>query len=151
MGLKFTQNEGLETIQMLDEKILENTKGRDIAKEVEVSGEFCANVYRILARIELSLEDAKNSVHMGTSPSFSQRNNKVKSNEGANVKLSKLARGNCEKWLSFWDTFESAVNRNSDISRIQKFEELSDRRRLAFLDSNVTRCFGCGYSLKPDG
>lgn len=23
--------------------------------------------------------------------------------------------------------------------------------RLAFLDSKVTRCYGCGYSLKPDG
>ena len=60
MGLKFTLNERLETIQKLDETILENSKGRDIEKEVEDCGEFCAKVYRILARIDLSLEDAKN-------------------------------------------------------------------------------------------
>ena len=62
MGLKFTMNERLETIQKLDETILENTKGRYIEKEVEDSGEFCAKVYRILARIDWSLEDAKNSI-----------------------------------------------------------------------------------------
>ena len=78
MGLKFTLNERLETIQKLDETILENSKGRDIEKEVEDSGEFCANVYRVLDTIDLSLEDAKNSIHMGTSPSFSQGNNNVK-------------------------------------------------------------------------
>ena len=52
MGLKFTLNERLETIQKLEETILENTKGRDIKNEVEDSGEFCTNVYRILARID---------------------------------------------------------------------------------------------------
>ena len=62
----FTLNERLKTIQKLDETILKNTKGRDIEKEVEDSGEFCPNVYRILARIDLSLEDAKNSAHVGT-------------------------------------------------------------------------------------
>ena len=125
MVLKITMNERLETIQKLDETILENTKGRDIEKEVEDCGEFCAKVYRILARIDWSLEDAKNSVHLGTSPSFSQINNNVKSNEGVKVKLPKLElksfSGNYEEWQSFWDTFESAVKRNTDISRIQKF------------------------------
>ena len=38
----------------------------------------------------LSLEDAKKSRHMETSPSFIQDNNNVKSNEGAEVKLPKL-------------------------------------------------------------
>ena len=135
MGLKFTLNERLETVQKLDETILENTKGRDIEKEVEDSGEFCANVYLILARIDLSLEDAKNSVLVGTSPSFIQGSNNVKSNESSKVKLPKLElkplSGNCEEWQSFWDTFEHAVNRNTDILRIQKihqFEELCDRR-----------------------
>ena len=92
LGLKFTLNERLETIQKLDETILENTKGRDIEKKVEYSGEFCANVYRILARIDLSLKDAKNSAHVGTSPSFIQGtcNNKMKSKEGANMKPPKL-------------------------------------------------------------
>ena len=65
---------------------------------------------------------------MQTSPSFSQGNNNDKSNEGAKVKLPKLElksfSGNYEEWQSFWDTFESAVNRNTDISRIQKFTYL---------------------------
>ena len=76
--MKFTTNERLKTVQKLDETILENTKGKDTAKEVENSGEFCANVYRILAKIDLSLEDAKNSGHVQTSPSFIQGNNNVK-------------------------------------------------------------------------
>ena len=44
------------------------------------------------------------------------------------MKLPKLElksfSGNYEEWRSFWDTFESAVNRNTDISRIQKFTYL---------------------------
>ena len=44
------------------------------------------NVYHILAGIDLSLEDAKKSGHMETTPSFIQDNNNVKSNEGAEVK-----------------------------------------------------------------
>ena len=72
MGLKLTLNERLETVQKLDETGLENSKGRDIEKEVEDCGDFCAKVYRILARIELSLDDAKNSVYVGALPSFSQ-------------------------------------------------------------------------------
>ena len=83
---------------------------------------------RVLARIDLSLEDAKNSEHVRTSPSFSQCNNNVKSNEGAKVKLPKLElksfSGNYDEWQNFWDIFESAVNRNTDISRIQKFTYL---------------------------
>ena len=87
---------------------------------MEDSGKFFANVYRILARSDLSLDDAKNSGHVQTSPSFSQGNNNDKSNEGAKVKLPKLElksfSGNYEEWQSFWDTFESAVSRNTDIS-----------------------------------
>ena len=71
--MKFTLNERLGTVQKLVETILENTKGRDIEKVVEDSGEFCAKVYRVLARIDLSLEDAKNSVHEGTSPKLHSR------------------------------------------------------------------------------
>ena len=128
-------NERLEIIQKLDETILENTKGRDIEKEVEDCREFCAKVYRILARIDWSLEDAKNSVHLGTSPSFSQINNNVRSNEGVKAKLPKLElksfSGKYEEWQSLWDTFESALNRNTGHfknPKIHLFEELCDRR-----------------------
>ena len=90
MALKFILNERLETIQKLDETILENTKGRDIEKEDEYSGEFSTNVYRILARIDLSLDDAKNNGHVQTSLSFIHGNNNTISNEGVTVKLPKL-------------------------------------------------------------
>ena len=36
MGLKFTLNERLETIQKLDKTILENTKGRDIENKSKI-------------------------------------------------------------------------------------------------------------------
>jgi len=47
------------------------------------------------------------------------------------VKLPKLDlksfSGSYEEWHSFWDTFESAINKNTDISRIQKFSYLKSR------------------------
>ena len=73
---------------------------------------------RVLAKIDLSLEDAKNSVHVWTSPSFSQCNNKLEL---------KSFSGNYEGWQSFWDTFESTINWNTDISIIQKFTYLKSR------------------------
>ena len=128
MGLKFTMNERLETIQKLDETILENTKGRDIEKEVEDCREFCAKVYRILARIDWSLEDAKNSVHLGTSPSFSQINNNVRSNEGVKAKLPKLElksfSGKYENGRVYGTLLNLHLTETLDISRIQKFTYL---------------------------
>ena len=61
--------------------------------------------------------------------SFIQGNiHNVKRNEVENVKLSKLElksfSGNYEEWQSFWDNFESVVNRNTEISRIQEFTYL---------------------------
>ena len=61
--------------------------------------------------------------------SFIQGNiHNVKRNEVENVKLSKLElksfSGNYEEWQSFWDNFESVVNRNTEISRIQEFPYL---------------------------
>ena len=48
--------------------------------------------------------------------------------EATKVKLPKVElksfSGNFEEWQSFWDTFKSAVNRNTDISRIQKLTYL---------------------------
>ena len=90
MGLKLTMNRTAKTIQNLHEKILKNTKARHIEKEVDDSGEVCANVCRILAGIDLSLKDGKSSGHMETSPSFIHDNNNVKTNEGAEMKLPKL-------------------------------------------------------------
>ena len=63
MRLKFPLNERLETIQMLAS---------------------------VLARIDLTLENAKNSGHAQNSPSFIQGNNNVKSDETTKVKLPKL-------------------------------------------------------------
>ena len=57
----------------LVETILETLREGDIEKEVEDYGEFCAKVHRVLAGIDLSLEDAKNSVQMGTSPKLHSR------------------------------------------------------------------------------
>ena len=92
MGLKFTMNKRLETIKKLDETILENTKKKDIEKQVDDSAEVCANVYHILAKIDLSLEDAKvlDMCKLHQALFKVQCNNNVKSNEGAKVKLPKL-------------------------------------------------------------
>ena len=45
------------------------------------------------------------------------------------VKLPKLSlkkfNGDLTKWITFWDTFESAVHRNSTLSSIDKFNYLN--------------------------
>ena len=64
------------------------------------------------------------------------------------MKLPKLElksfSGNYEEWQSFWETFESAINRNTDISRIQKFTYLKSRV-IGVAESAIT-----GLSLTED-
>ena len=45
--LKSLLTEKLETMKKLDEAILESIKPKEFEKEIEDSGEFCANVYNI--------------------------------------------------------------------------------------------------------
>ena len=126
MGVKSMLNEKLETLRKLDDCILENTKARDAAKEIQDSGEFCERVYSILVKIDLSLEGAKYGRHVQTPAN--QENNNSKNTKSAKVKLPKLElksfSDNYQEWQSVWDTFESAVVRNTGISRIEKFTYL---------------------------
>ena len=64
---------GKELSKSWSKQFWKTLRGGDIEKEVEDSGEFCAKVYRVLAGIDLSLEDAKDSVHVGTSPKLHSR------------------------------------------------------------------------------
>ena len=125
-ALKSLLTEKLETIKKLDETILEGTKPKGLEKEIEDSGEFCENVYSILAKIDFSLEHAKHVGHTHT-PAI-QGNSTSKNTEGAKVKLPKLElksfSGNYQEWQSFWDTFQSAVDGNAGISPIEKFTYL---------------------------
>ena len=61
-------------------------------------------------------------------PSVMYGNTNSKGTESAKVKLPKLKRksfsGNYQEWQSFWDTFESAVDGNTEIFRIEKFTYL---------------------------
>ena len=86
--LKSLLTEKLETIKKLDEAILESIKPKEFEKEIEDSGEFCANVYSILAKIDFSLENNKHGGHTQT-PAI-QGNSTSKNTEGAKVKLPKL-------------------------------------------------------------
>ena len=64
---------GKELSKSWSKQFWKTLRGGDIEKEVEDSGEFSAKVYRVLAGIDLSLGDAKNSVHVGTSPKLHSR------------------------------------------------------------------------------
>ena len=53
----------MKTIKKLDETILENTKQKQLEKEIEDSGEFCQHVYSILTKIDFRLEHSEHSKH----------------------------------------------------------------------------------------
>ena len=117
-------------IRRLDETILENTKQKQLEKEIEDSYEFCQHVYSILTKIDFRLEHSEHSKHGGhtQTPAAIHGNDNSKNAESAKVKLPKLElesfSGNYQEWQSFWDTFQSAVDGNTSISPIEKFTYL---------------------------
>ena len=142
--------EKVETTRKLDEAILENTKPKELDKEIEDSGEFGQHVYSILAKINFRLEHSEHSKHGGhmQAPAAIQGNDNSKNAESAKVKLPKLElksfSGNYQEWQSFWDTFQSAVDGNTSISPIEKFTYLK-----SYVTSNAESAIA-GLTLTAD-
>ena len=121
--LKLTLTEKLETIKGLDAEIVEITPEEGLEEEIRQSDEYKERIYDALTRID-GLTHVSVAASTGSSPpppTFAL-------DHGAKVKLPKLSlphfNGDVTKWTTFWDSFESAIHNNVELTDVDKFNYL---------------------------
>ena len=123
--LKISLANRLETIRALDAEILDELDDeKGIEEEIEEAGDFSERVLRIVESV-LSRKDKAESGSDSASP------NPTATSATSGNKHAKLPRltlksffGDPGQWLTFWDSFRSAVHENPELNNIDKFNYL---------------------------
>ena len=119
--LKLTLTEKLETLNKLDSEIIEPTAEEGLESEIQQSDENKEKIYEALTRVNKVLEAATPPIPAAAPAAAAT----VPADHGAKVKLPKITlphfNGNVMKWPTFWDSYESAVHNNKDLSDVDKF------------------------------
>ena len=126
--MKLTLTEQIETIKKLDESIVDLLeKSEDVESEIETSSEFVTEVYGGIAAIDdalKKLDKKKLDVPVESAETVSQSSG----SNNTEVKLPKLEvrifSGKIQDWREFWDSFESAIHKNTSLSDVDKFTHL---------------------------
>ena len=127
--IKISLRDRMEIIRNLDEAILDALeKDEEIEAEITDAGMFSERILEFIEEIEsvLSLHESKSQSGNG-SPIQSS----TTASAGSAYKQAKLPRislksfsGEPSQWLTFWDSFRSAVHENTEVHNIDKFNYL---------------------------
>ena len=126
--LKISLEDRLETICALDAEILDELEDeKGIEEEIEEAGDFSERVLEIVVEIE-SVLSRKDNGDKAESGSDSASPNPTATSATSGNKHAKLPRltlknflGDPGQWLTFWDSFRSAVHENPELHNIDKF------------------------------
>ena len=125
--LRLTLKEKFETIKALDGEIIDLIEYDTLADEVEQADAYKETIFVSLVRIDELMETRSTTPH--ELPDTSPDSRSVAPESASRVKLPKLQLrpfgGELTKWTSFWDSFESAVHHNRELSDIEKFNYLT--------------------------
>ena len=124
--LRLSLKEKLETIKALDAEVTDLIEEEDaLAEEIEQADGYKETIFASLIKIDRLMESVPVSPTLtGGLPAASET-----VTPSTRVRLPKLQLkpygGELTKWKSFWDSFESAVHNNRELSDIEKFNYLS--------------------------
>ena len=120
--LKMCLDEKLQTLKQLDTEIIDIVPDDELEAEKTGADGYKKNIFSALTRIDRALCPSTDPHH---TPAPASRTTPPSINK---VKLPKLSLprfgGNLLKWPAFWDSFESAVHKNCDLSDVDKFNYL---------------------------
>lgn len=120
--LKLTLNEKLETLNRLDSEILDLIAEDDLENEIQQSDEYKERIYEALTRVNKVIDTAA-TVSRPAATTTAATGGHV-----AKVKLPKITlphfNGSLVKWPMFWESYESAIHNNTDLSDVDKFNYL---------------------------
>ena len=124
---KITLKEQLYNLKNLDEQIIELIDEKEINEEVANAGKYRSDVHEIILKIDQVLDS--NAVNnQATVASQAIGNNDNNSEKKMVARLPKLElkgfSGDPTTWMSFWDSFSSAVDQNDYLSEVDKFNHL---------------------------
>ena len=124
--LRITLKEKLDTIKTLDAEIVELIKDEGgLADEIEQADGYKETLHECVLKVDRFLNATPPDVSAPTiaaaTPPTDVRINRIK--------LPKLQlrsfNGDLTKWTAFWESFESAVHNNSELSEVEKFNYLN--------------------------
>ena len=128
--LKLSLQEKHSALRQLDNEILELIEGEaDITKDIDESDSFNQTIYEALVKIERhgegpSIATPTSGMGIGTTrdPGMSR------GSTGTRARLPKLSLrpfdGDLTKWMTFWDSYEAAIHKNTELTDIDKFTYL---------------------------
>ena len=126
--LRLALNEKLETLKALDAEVIELIEDDSVVTDIERADEFKETVFSSLLSIDRILERLQPPPVSTTTP-MSDPSSTHEPLSHTKVKLPKLQlrpfSGNLTQWTSFWDSFETAVHNNTQLSEIEKFNYLN--------------------------
>ena len=124
--LKLTLEEKLKIVGLVAEEEMET--------EIQQADEGQERIFEALVRINRTLTPATpappSTNHTVPPPTVPARTGSEHKNRlhGAKVKLSKLSlphfNGDMMKWPTFWDSYESAIHRDDELTDVDKFNYL---------------------------
>ena len=150
--LKRSLEDKLQTLSDLDEGILDLTPEDSVKAEIIQADEVKERLYAALSRLDNCLSPMVPPGRPHTSPPTDPPSTDPPATDaptvdppdpatseparGAKVKLPKISlprfNGNPVKWTSFWDSYQSAIHLNRDLSDADKFNYLQ-----SLLDSSA--------------
>ena len=119
----------LQTLNDYNRQILTVCNVTDIKAEIEDSQRAIEKVMACKRKIDLKLKQKSSGSGDNHSESHSSTSQDPARTSQAKAKLPKLTlpkfRGEFTKWNTFWDSFQSAVHDNPEISKVDKFNYLN--------------------------
>lgn len=122
--------EKLDTIKTLDAEIVELVEDeRGLADEIEQADKYKETLYECVLKVDRFLKATPPTPDTPTVPPVPPPVAPPADARINRVKLPKLQlrsfNGDLVKWTAFWESFESAIHRNTELSEVEKFNYLN--------------------------
>jgi hypothetical protein len=124
--LRITLKEKVDTIKTLDAEIVELIEGEtELADEIEQADTYKETLYECVLKVDRLLNATPPTPDAPiTAPGAPPTDPRVN-----RIKLPKLQlrsfNGDLTRWTAFWESFESAVHNNVELSEVEKFNYLN--------------------------
>ncbi len=119
--LKLILEEKLDTLKLLDTEISELIEEDALVAEIERADDYKSDIYAALVRIGKVLRQSAPLARPSPTPT---RETPARVPESS-VRLPKLSiqpfNGDITQWVTFWDSFKSAIHENPALSDIDRF------------------------------
>ena len=117
--------EKLDTLIKLDDEIFVRSEDKDIDAEIQQSEDYKSRIYEALVAITDKLKKEVEVTKKPTEEPSVVAPVVIPKEKSLTVKLPKLQikkfTGNAVEWQAFWDSFDSSVNKQKGLAKVEKF------------------------------